>query len=130
MQPLLANPSLKPTSNDILKTRDAFEALLRIRSSSGLFHMQTLAEVQQNLTFLPTQPGIIAMRLNAHGGRYEGYQQILAVFNATTKPASVADDSLTNIALNLHPILAEGDFVQGSGCVSLPALTCAVFVNH
>jgi pullulanase len=128
MQPLLANPALKPTPADITRTRDAFAALLRIRSSSDLFHMETLAEVQSNLSFLHTSQGVIAMRLNANGGQYHGYQQVLGVFNATMETVTVEDASLRGLVLKLHPELKDGDFDVDSGKANIPALTCAVFV--
>ncbi|MDO9192470.1 MAG: DUF3372 domain-containing protein, partial [Undibacterium sp.] len=49
MQPLLANPLIKPGSADIRLARDMFRDLLKIRASSSLFHMRTSAEVQQRL---------------------------------------------------------------------------------
>jgi pullulanase len=130
MQPLLANQALKPASGHILHTRDAFESLLRIRASSALFHMQTIEEVQRNLTFLQTRSGVIAMRLNASGGKYTGYQQILAIFNATTQMASVSDALLKGLALKRHPVMREGVFDSASGTADIPALACAVFVNQ
>jgi pullulanase len=45
MQPLLANPALKPQPSDIAHSRDAFREFLKIRGSSGLFHIQSLADV-------------------------------------------------------------------------------------
>jgi pullulanase len=87
MQPLLANPALTPQPLDILHARDAFRDFLKIRGTSGLFHMHTLAEVQANLHFLnagPSQtPGLIVMKLDANGGDYGRYQHIVVVFNAS-----------------------------------------------
>jgi pullulanase len=129
MQPLLANPALKPTSEDILYTRDAFEALLRIRASSELFYMPTLAEVQRNLSFLKTGPGVIAMRIRANCGTYTGYQEILVIFNSTVSSVSVQNDSLKGLRLALHPALNQaGDFNAKTGTATVPALTPAVFV--
>jgi pullulanase len=125
MQPLLANPALKPSTKDILYTRDAFEALLRVRGSSGLFAMQTLAEVQKNLQFPKTEPGVIAMLLDANGGEYHGFQRLLVIFNATTNSVSWQDHLLKNV----HPALRDcGEFDSASGTAKVPPLTTAVFV--
>ena len=60
---------------------------MRIRESSGLFRMATLAEIQANLSFLNTGashvPGLIVMQLDAHGGDYGDYKHVVVVFNAT-----------------------------------------------
>ena len=141
MRPLLADASLKPTNADIIHTRDAFEALLAIRASSGLFRMQTLPEVQSNLHFLNTGsqqvPGVIAMRLGANGGRYGPYQHIFVVFNATNKPVTLQDNSLKGSRFVLHPLLRDASdaivktssFDRINGAATVPALTTAVFVN-
>jgi pullulanase len=125
MQPLLANAALKPSTKDILYTRDAFEALLRVRGSSGLFAMQTLAEVQKNLTFLRTGEGVIAMLLDANGGNYHGFQRLLVVFNATTSAVQLQDKLLKSV----HPAMKDSAaFDSTTGTAKVPALTTAVFV--
>jgi pullulanase len=140
MLPLLQNASLKPSPSDIRYTTSAFQDLLQIRYSSGLFRMQTFAEVQQNLTFLNTGqnqiPGVIAMRLNANGGNYGHYRQVLVVFNGTNASTSITDPSLHGIAFQLHPVLKgstdpatrQSTFQPSSGTATVPALTIAVYV--
>jgi pullulanase len=140
MQPLLANASLKPSASDIQYTTSAFQDLLKIRYSSRLFRMQTFAEVQQNLTFLNTGqnqiPGVIAMRLNANGGNYGQYRQLLVVFNGTNASTSITDPSLQGIAFQLHSVLKgstdpatrQSTFQLSSGTATVPALTIAVYV--
>ena len=125
MQPLLANPLLKPSTEDILYTRDAFEALLKVRGSSGLFAMRTLDEVQRNLEFLKTGLGVIAMRLDGNGGNYHGFQRLLVVFNATNETIVLQD----RLMKSTHPMLKDsGEFDSVSGTVKVPALTTAVFI--
>jgi pullulanase len=142
MQPLLANPALKPTPADLKYATNAFQDLLNIRYSSGLFRMKSFAEVQQNLTFLNTGqnqiPGVIAMRLNANGGNYGQYQQILVIFNGTTSSTSISDPSLAGMPFQLHPILRgstdpatrQSSFQPSSGTATVPALTIAVFISR
>jgi pullulanase len=87
MRLLLANPNLNPTRDNILQTHAAFLDFLQIRVSSRLFRMETLAEVQNNLTFFNTGrqqvPGLIVMTLNANGADYGLYRHIAVIFNAT-----------------------------------------------
>jgi pullulanase len=140
MTPLLGNASLKPSPANIQYTTSAFQDLLKIRYSSGLFRMQTFAEVQQNLTFINTGqnqvPGVIAMRLNANGGNYAHYRQLLVVFNGTNASTSVTDPSLQGVPLQLHPVLKsstdpttrQSTFQPSSGTATVPALTIAVYV--
>jgi len=139
MQPLLANALLKPSPSDIAHCRDVFRELLSIRESSLLFRMRTPEEVQANLQFLnngPQQmPGLIVMKLDAHGGPYGAYAQVLAVFNATKETVRFQDDSLKDMGLQLHPVQAastdpivrESAYDRASGSVSVPGLTTAVF---
>jgi pullulanase len=141
MQPLLANPALTPKPADIAHSRDAFREFLRIRGTSGLFHMHTVAEVQANLHFLnvgPSQtPGLIVMKLDANGGDYGRYQHIVVVFNATNAQMSFQNPELTGLRLHLHPVqqhstdslVGQSSFNTQTGTVMVPALTTAVFVT-
>jgi pullulanase len=142
MQPLLANPALKPTPADLNYTTSAFQDLLNIRYSSGLFRMKTFAEVQQNLAFLNTGqnqiPGVIAMRLKSNSGNYGHYRQILVIFNGATTSTSIADPSLQGADFQLHPVLRgstdtttrQSTFQSSTGTATVPALTVAVFVSE
>jgi len=142
MQPLLANPALKPQPADIARARDAFRELLQIRGTSGLFHMHTLAEVQDNLHFLnagPSQtPGLIVMKLDANGGDYGRYQHIVVVFNSTNGQVSFQNSALAGLKLHLHPVqlhssdatVGQSSFNATTGTVAVPALTTTVFVSE
>jgi pullulanase len=119
----------------------AFRELLQIRSSSDLFHMSTLAEVQQNLSFLNTgpnqTPGLIVMKLDSGVYRYRGYNHLLVAFNATNAAITFTDTRLTGLQLRLHPVQQQSNdpathqsaYDSGSGSVTVPALTTAVFVG-
>jgi pullulanase len=125
MKPLLAKAALKPTSVDIKNTLNAFLGLLRVRYSSGLFRMRSLAEVQSNLSFVESEGGVIEMRLKANTGSYQGYQEILVVFNANTKDALVK-----TAGLEPHPAISEwGSFDKAGGSANVKALSTAVFVG-
>jgi len=142
MQPLLANPALKPLPADIAHARDAFREFLRIRGSSSLFHMHTLAEVQANLHFLnvgPSQtPGLIVMKLDANGGDYGRFQHIVVVFNASNAEVSFQNSALAGLKLHVHPvqqhssdpIVGKSSFNATTATVVVPALTTTVFVSE
>jgi pullulanase len=142
MTPLLSNPAYTPLPPSIASTAAAFQELLRIRYSSGLFRMSTLAEIQQNLTFLntgPSQtPGLIVMKLDANGGNYGAYQHVVVVFNATNAQVNFTDGRLQGLKLHLHPeqkssadpITRQSTFNIQQGTVTVPALTTAVFVSE
>ena len=124
MQPLLANPALRPTRADIVRTRDAFEALLRVRESSGLFRMATLDEVRSNLEFLESEAGVIVMLLRANSGSYSGYPKVLVVFNANGHETSVKTEQVKP-----HPDMPNcGSYDAEGGVVRVAGLTTAVFV--
>ncbi len=141
MQPLLSNPAYTPQPANIATTSALFQEFMRIRYSSGLFHMASLADVQQNLTFLNTgqkqTPGLIVMKLDDNTGNYSGFKHILVVFNATTATVKLTDARLQGLQLHLHPVqmhssdpvVMQSSFSTLQGAVSVPALTTAVFVQ-
>lgn len=140
MAPLLSNGAYTPLPANISYCEDAFQELLEIRYSSRLFRMETLAEIQKNLTFLNTGqsqiPGLIVMKLDANGGSYGRYQHIVVIFNATNTSQSFKNGSLKGLNLKLHPIqresadptTRESNFDAADGTANVPALTTAVFV--
>jgi pullulanase len=141
MQPLLANPALKPTPANIDLSRRVFQEFLTIRASSPLFRLSTLAEVQADLHFLntgPTQiPGVIVMTLAGNTARDCGqYTNLVVLFNATTQSVTFQDNSLKGMRFQLHPVQArsadttvrQSSFNGTTGTAVVPALTTAVFV--
>ncbi|WP_263352239.1 pullulanase-type alpha-1,6-glucosidase [Acidicapsa acidisoli] len=140
MTPLLSNPAYTPLPANIAYSQAAFNELLQIRYSSDLFHMATLEEIQQNLTFLntgPSQtPGLIAMKLDANGGHYGAYKHIVVLFNATNASVTFTDSRLQGLALRLHPVQQNSadpttklsTFNSKAGTATVPAMTTAVFV--
>ena len=141
MRPLLANPSLKPSPDDIARCRDAFRELLAVRESSPLFRMRTPEEVQANLHFLnngPQQvPGLIVMLLDAKERDYGPYRTLLVAFNTRLDFVHFTDESLRSLGLYLHPaqaqssdnILRQSSYDSQSGMILVPGLTTTVFVS-
>jgi pullulanase len=142
MQPLLANPALDPTPQNISAATKAFQEFMAIRYSSGLFRMQTFHEVQSNLTFLNTGqnqiPGLIVERLDDHGTNYGRFHHVVVFFNGSNAPVNFTGTSLAGMHLHLHPVqqhssdatVQQSTFNSQQGTATIPALTTAVFVSE
>ena len=141
-QPLLANEALKATPENISDTTAAFQELLKIRYSTNLFRMRTLAEVQANLNFLNTGqnqiPGLIVMKLDDNGHSYGGAAHHLVVFfNASNAEVTFQNAALAHMQFHLHPVqeksqdlgLRQSVLINQTGTATIPALTTAVFVS-
>jgi len=136
---LLGDAKLRVTAADRQRAADHLREMLRVRSSSTLFRMETAQQVQQGLTFLNTganqTPGLIVMRLSGQVGQGNPYRDVVVVFNATNAAVNVQDASLRALKLELHPVLAgSSDAVVKSsrvsnGTLTVPGLTTAVFVG-
>ncbi len=145
LQPLLADPALKPGPADLRRAEDHFEEMLRIRKSSTLFRMRTAEEIEASLTFLdggPAQtPGLLVMRLAPPAGWHRppgDFGQALVVVNATPDRQVFSSDALRGQSLRLHPVLRsssdpvvrQSTFDCGAGRVEVPARTVAVFMGR
>ncbi len=140
-QPLLADSALQATPQNLETTTDAFQQFLKIRYSTGLFRMGTLAEIQANLSFLnvgPKQvPGLIVMKLDDHGHNYGGAHHVVVFFNSSNASVTFTDSSLAGMLYHLHPVqqasadpvLKDAVFTAREGSATIPALTTAVFVD-
>ena len=141
MQPLLANPALDATPQNIWSTASAFREFMAIRYSSGLFRMQTFSEIQANLSFLNTGPnqipGLIVMKLDENGRNYGPWQHIVVFFNAANTQITFTNSALAGLRLQLDPIqqqssdpiVRKSTFNSENGTATIPALTTAVFVS-
>ncbi|MBK8901694.1 MAG: pullulanase-type alpha-1,6-glucosidase [Anaerolineaceae bacterium] len=142
MQPLLANPDLAPTPEDIAFARDTFRELLQIRAGSPLFRLQTAAQIQERLQFHNVGdaqiPGLIVMSLSDVTGEDldPNVDIVVVVFNATPDDMTFTDTAVTNLPFSLHPIqqnsvdgvVQTAAFEAATGTFAVPAWTTAVFV--
>lgn len=130
---LLGDAALKVTPADITRASDHFRELLRVRSSSSLFRLDTAAQVQQSLSFLPAPTGVIAMKLSGGVSATNPYRDLLVIFNGSADAVTLNDASASG--MKLHPVLAaSSDPIVRTSKVSstqasVPALTTAVFVR-
>ncbi|UFN43842.1 pullulanase-type alpha-1,6-glucosidase [Nocardioides okcheonensis] len=132
MRPLLADPALRPDAAAMDAAHAAAQDLLRIRTSSRLFRLGSLEAIQAKVSFLDTDPGVVAMLVDDTAGadadpRRDG---VLVVVNASPEATTVAG---TGAGWTLHDVQASGAdaVVKGSTAtadsVTVPARTTAVF---
>jgi pullulanase len=144
MQPLLANPALRPGPEDILDSLEHFRDLLEIRKSSPLFRLRAAAQITGRLSFEnggPDQiPGLIVMRLSdrVEPDLDRNAEEIVVLFNASDEAQTVRLADTRGRHFRLHKtqrtsddeILTESRFVPGQGTFFVPARTTAVFVDE
>ncbi len=143
MAPLLADPALTPSPDDLRTAARSTRDLLALRASTRLFHLGTAALVQQKVSFPsggPDQtPGVIVMHIDDTVGpdvdpRLRG---VVVVFNATGSATAQAVPGTDGQSWSLSRVQAHGsDRVvrrahhdPGSGTFSVPARTVAVFTR-
>jgi pullulanase-type alpha-1,6-glucosidase len=144
MQPLLADPALRPGHTDLLTAEDQSEMLLSIRADSPLLHLGTAQLVQQKLSFPDSgpnaTPGVIVERIDDMVGpnvdpRLKG---LVIVFNAGPQPTSQSVPAARGQQFLLNRFQAGGSdlvvrtasFDPASGTFTVPARTVAVFEQH
>jgi pullulanase/glycogen debranching enzyme len=113
IKPLLANADIKPTTDEIGWTRDAFRDLLAIRGSSTLFRLRTADDIKARLSFRNTGSGQVPTVLAAHldGSGYPGarFRELLYFVNVDKVAQSLTLDGEKGKAYALHPVhLAPG----------------------
>lgn len=142
MRPLLANPALQATEADILAASAHFQEMVAIRKSSPLFRLPTAEAVIARLSFLNTGPdqipGLIVMSLSDTVGQDldPAHTQMVVLFNASPNSVTFADTTLTDLALELHPVqqasadpvVKTATFDPAAGAFSVPGRTTVVFV--
>lgn len=141
MQPLLANPALQVSPDEIQATAEHFREILQIRKSSPLFRLPDEAEVIARVGFLNTGPaqvpGLIVMTLSDDEGAVDPLREaIVVLFNANDEPQEFPAASLADHDFVLHevqqasadPVVATSSWDGNTSSFSVPARTTAVFV--
>jgi hypothetical protein len=109
-------------------------ALLRMRASSPLFRLGSASAIQDKVSFLPADPGVVVMLIDDTAGTNADAARdgILVVVNASPDATDVAD---VGAGWSLHPVQATGadpvvktSTVSG-GVATVPGRTTAVFVR-
>ena len=143
MQPLLADPSIKPRPQDIAWTRDAFMDLLRIRASTPLFRLPSAQAIRQRLRFANTgsqqEPTVLAAVLDGKGLQQAGFATVAYFINVDTAPHRISVPELRGQPLVLHPVhrapsaadqrvAREAQFDTDGGVATVPPRSAVVFV--
>lgn len=139
----LADGAIKPGTEQIAWTRDAFLDLLKIRASSRLFRLSSADQIRQRLSFLnsgPQQrPGLIVARLDGAGLEGAGFSELLYVVNVLPETQSLNLPDLIGKRLRLHPVQAAPEaadqrvrllagFEAATGNLQAPARSAFVLV--
>ena len=141
MAPLLANPVLQVTPDEIEAVAAHFREMMKIRKSSRLFRLQTESEVVARVGFLNTGPaqvpGMIVMTLSDPDGSVDREREMIVVlFNATDDPQLFAAPAVVGIDFTLHqvqqassdPVVRTSSWGSDTATFSVPARTTSVFV--
>ncbi|MEV8027750.1 pullulanase-type alpha-1,6-glucosidase [Cellulosimicrobium funkei] len=143
MAPLLADPALKPSPDDIATASAQAQDLLRLRHSTELFRLGDPELIREKVTFpgagTDQVPGVVAMAVDDTVGTDvdPALDGLLAVFNASPDEVTVPLSALAGREYVLSPVQQEGsdDVVRGTtwdaaaGTVTVPGRSVAVLVQ-
>ncbi|CAH7355363.1 Pullulanase [Vibrio chagasii] len=138
---IIADPTAKPDADDIELTKQQFLELLKIRSSSELFRLDTADEVMKRVDFRNVGEdqveGLIVMSIDdgvsAGTDLDPANDAIVAIVNSTNESQSFKISGATGFALHEVQQNSADDIVKGASFANesftVPALTTAVFVQ-
>ncbi|MBE1874750.1 pullulanase-type alpha-1,6-glucosidase [Myceligenerans pegani] len=146
--PLLADPGLKPSPEDVAHGSAQARELLELRGSTDLLRLGSADLIQEKVTFPGTAagagaedlPGVIAMSIDDLAGSADvdpALDGALVVVNASPDDATVELPELSGRDYALSPVQADGvdDVVRrtgwdaAAGTATVPARTVAVLVD-
>lgn len=143
IKPLLANPAIKPTEQEILWARDTFRDLLKIRASSTLFRLRTTDEIRSRLIFYNTgstqNPVVIVGHLDGSGYAGASFKEVMYFLNVDKVAQAVELTAEKNKSYVLHPVhtnmeaadkrpAADARYDRATGRFIVPARTALVYV--
>ncbi|MGK9220252.1 MULTISPECIES: pullulanase-type alpha-1,6-glucosidase [unclassified Microbacterium] len=140
MAPLLEDPALKPTADDIATAEAAALDLLEVRSEVGLLTLGSSELIHEKVSFPATDaPGTIAMWIDDLRGADADPELdgALVFFNASDEPVTQSLAGLEGRALALTPAQADGSdpvvqetsWSADTATIEIPARTVAVLVD-
>jgi pullulanase-type alpha-1,6-glucosidase len=144
-RPLLANPALKPTANQVQTATAQAQDLLRLRFSTPLFRLGSADAINAKVSFpasgtADAHPGVIAMRIDDTRGvdADPALKGLVVVFNASPQSVTQAVPGLAGASLALSPVEAGGSdpvvrtstWDAATGSATVPPRTVAVFLQH
>jgi len=134
LEPLLADPALKPDAAAMAASSAGAADLLRMRGSTPLFRLGSLEAIQAKVSFPETEPGVVAMLIDDTAGTDADPERdgVLVVFNAAPGSTTVAG---TGAGWALHDVQAGGvdpvvkQSAVADAAVTVPGRTTAVFTR-
>ncbi|MFZ6689462.1 alpha-1,6-glucosidase domain-containing protein [Undibacterium sp. SXout11W] len=143
MRPLLVNVDIKPRPQDIAFTRDAFRDLLKIRSSSSLFHLTRSSEIKRRLHFYNTGPAqnpkVIVGFLDGDQLADANWKSVAYLINVSQTEQQVQIHELQHHRFQLHPVHLSPEAADqrinneakfsAQGGFTIPARSAVVFVT-
>ena len=144
MQPLLADPALRPAPSDIEASMDHMQEMLKVRESSELFRLETANDIQDRLAFYNTGPdqipGLIVMSLSdvIEPDLDPEREHIIVLFNANDEEQSFSMEKGAECQFVLHPVqqasvdpvVTTSMYDGATGTFTIPARTTAVFDDN
>ena len=143
MAPLLADPALRATPQDIAWARDMARDWLSIRASTTLLRLRTATDIRERLRFFNTgldqEPTVIAAAIQGRGYPGANFSELLYLVNVDTRAHTLHIQEAAGQPWTLHPVLrrpnhpdaatlALADADTGSGNFHIPARTALVYV--
>ncbi|MCT9002490.1 pullulanase-type alpha-1,6-glucosidase [Microbacterium memoriense] len=143
MQPLLADPALKPGAADIAAAEAAALDLLRVRREVPLLRLGSAERIEQKVSFPNSgpgaAPGVITMLIDDRVGDDvdPDLAGALVVFNASPEPVTQTVPALAGRSFALTAAQANGSdavvktttWDAASGAVTVPARSVAVLTE-
>jgi pullulanase-type alpha-1,6-glucosidase len=141
MQPLLADPDLKPEMDQISFSTALYQELLEMRYSSSLFRLETAEEIQQRVKFHNTGPnqlpGLIVMSISDQVAPDldRAHELFIVLINANDEAQAFTLPDLAGKEIALHlvqvtsvdGVVKTAEFDSATGSFTVPGRTAAVF---
>nr|WP_255622168.1 pullulanase-type alpha-1,6-glucosidase [Tessaracoccus sp. OS52] len=146
MEPLLADPALKPGQADMEEAFAQSLDLLRLRKSTPLLTLGTADLIHERVSFPgagdESVPGLLLLAVDDRAGEYDvdvdsELDGVLVAINATPEQITVPVPELAGRGYELSDVQADGHddvvkatrWVTASGELTIPARTAALLVD-
>src|SRR5699024_7918051 len=114
MRPLLADPELRPSPEDIAQSAAMAQDLLELRFSTDLFRLGSAELIHEKVSFPGSgpdaTPGLLVMAIDDTVGADvdPALDGVLAVFNASPEEVTEQVEGFTGRELELSAVQADG----------------------
>jgi len=137
---VIVDSQAQPSAEQIKLAASQFQELLKIRTTSPLFNLETAADVMARVDFQNTGidqvSGVVVMSIDDGTGVADldsNYDAVVVVINASTEKQSMPVTGASGFTLHAVQQASADDVVKtavsAEGTFTVPALTTAVFVK-